>query len=117
MDEQQVWPKRRGCAEPDAQLKGLSYRLQPDHGCGAQEIPIGDLNSDVDGILKYKNSHQRPSNSPNFLNVEVQRELVRMRSQTDGVDFFKPLVLEPGFEEVFREDITFHQIRVVVFEG
>src|SRR5207244_12464439 len=41
-----------------------------------------------------------------FLNIEIQCELVGMRPQTDSVHFLQTLVFQPGFNHVLREDIA-----------
>src|SRR5438309_10348587 len=43
------------------------------------------------------------------LGVVVQRELVRMRSQARLTDLFRHLVVDPGLDQVFGEDIALEQ--------
>ena len=40
-------------------------------------------------------------------NVEVELELVRMRTECHRFDFFGHLVVDPSIDDVFREDIAF----------
>src|SRR2546422_776174 len=42
-------------------------------------------------------------------NVEVQGELVGMRAQPDGIDLVLPLVVDPGLDDVGREDVALEQ--------
>src|SRR5205809_9499 len=53
----------------------------------------------------------RPSSS-----VVVQEELVRMRPQRDRVDILHPLHLEPGVDQVLREDAAVEQERMIGLE-
>src|SRR5262245_63055645 len=46
------------------------------------------------------------SGPPNQSNIEVQRELPRVRTQPDRIDLVLPLVLEPGLDDVRREHVT-----------
>src|SRR5262245_16554855 len=45
----------------------------------------------------------------NALSVVVQVELVGMRAQPHGVDFARPLVIDPGLQHVTGEDIARQQ--------
>src|SRR5262245_44345421 len=48
--------------------------------------------------------------------VEVERELPRMRPQADRVDLVLALVVDPGLDEVTREHVALEQERMVVLE-
>src|SRR5450432_4761435 len=48
--------------------------------------------------------------------VEVQRELVRVRAEADGVDLVLALVVEPGLDELRREDVALEQEGVILLE-
>src|SRR6266508_2567069 len=50
------------------------------------------------------------------LDVEVQREFVRVRAQADGVELVDPLVLDPGVDDVLSEHAALQQEAVVVLE-
>src|SRR6266550_4589862 len=50
------------------------------------------------------------------LNVVIEMELVRMRTQPDGIDLLVPLVAEPGFDHVLGENIAAQQKGVIGFE-
>ena len=52
-----------------------------------------------------------------YLNVVVQRELVGMRPQADGIHFFDTLVINVGAEQFLGEDISLEQEGVIFFEG
>src|SRR5882762_253947 len=49
--------------------------------------------------------------------VVIQEELVRMRAQSNGVHIFDSLHLEPGVDEILREDSAFEQERMVGLQG
>src|SRR5258705_1510217 len=49
--------------------------------------------------------------------VVIQEELVRMRAQRNGVHIFDSLHLEPGVDEILREDSAFEQERMVGLQG
>src|SRR5206468_5479113 len=51
------------------------------------------------------------------LNVIIQRELVRMRPQPDGVHFFLALVPDPGADDVAGEHVALEQELVVFFQA
>src|SRR6516164_5623100 len=57
-----------------------------------------------------------PPSSGRGLNVIIKMELVRVRTQPDGIDLLVPLVAEPGFNNVLGEDIAAQQKRVIGFE-
>src|SRR5690606_8187648 len=48
--------------------------------------------------------------------VEVERELVRMRSQAHGVDLVLALVLDPRLHDVLGEDVALEEELVVPLE-
>src|SRR6266516_5519342 len=48
--------------------------------------------------------------------VVVERELVRVRAQADGVDLVLPLVAHPGLDEISGEDAALEQVVVVGLE-
>src|SRR5882672_9229630 len=54
--------------------------------------------------------------SPRRSNVEVERELPRVRPQADGVDLVLALVLDPALDEVGREDVTLEEPVVALLE-
>jgi hypothetical protein len=39
--------------------------------------------------------------------VVIQRELVRVRAQADGIGFVAPLVVYKGFDQLFGENVAF----------
>ena len=41
------------------------------------------------------------------LDIVIEGEFVRVRTETKGIEFFGPLPVDPGFDDVFGEDITF----------
>src|SRR5262249_32021813 len=51
------------------------------------------------------------------LDVVIERELIRMRTQPDGVDFLLALVPDPGADDVAGEDVALQQELMVLFEG
>jgi hypothetical protein len=48
--------------------------------------------------------------------VVVERELVRVRAEADGVDLVRPLVLDPRLDDVGGEDPALEQELVVVLQ-
>src|SRR5258705_6261908 len=54
---------------------------------------------------------------PSLSGVVIQEELVRMRAQCNGVHIFDSLHLEPGVDEILREDSAFEQERMVGLQG
>ena len=50
------------------------------------------------------------------LDVVVHLELMRVRAHTDGIDFVGALVVDPGFDQVRREDVAFAEEVVIGFE-
>src|SRR5262245_66514782 len=59
----------------------------------------------------------RPGASPGAgLDVEVQRELVGVRPEPHSIELVFTLVLEPGLDEVRREDITLQEKVVIPLE-
>src|SRR5580704_3244277 len=55
----------------------------------------------------------RPGSS---LDVVVERELIRVRPRADGLDLVLHLVVNPGLDQLFAEDISLQQELVVFFE-
>src|SRR4029453_13319890 len=47
---------------------------------------------------------------------EVQRELVRMRPEPDGVDLVRHLVVDPGLDDVLGEDVALQEEIVVALQ-
>src|SRR4029450_13120886 len=70
------------------------------------------------GSVAHRAGHARarPGMIAEKLDVEVQRELVRVRPQPDRVDLVLPLVLEPGLDEVGSEDVALQQEVVVLLQ-
>src|SRR5260370_12779189 len=52
-----------------------------------------------------------------LLNVVVQRELVRMRPQPDGVRFVLALVVDECLDQLLTEHIALRKEAVIVFEA
>jgi hypothetical protein len=50
------------------------------------------------------------------LDVVIEMKLVRMGTQTDGVDLPFSLVVEPGFDHVAGENIAAQKERMIAFE-
>lgn len=48
------------------------------------------------------------------LDVEIQLELVRMRPQTDRIDFTRALVTNPHFQRILGKDIAFGEELMIV---
>jgi hypothetical protein len=51
------------------------------------------------------------------LNIVIQVELVRMRTQLHGVDFVCGLVFDPHINDILGKDVTFEQEGVVFGQG
>jgi hypothetical protein len=51
------------------------------------------------------------------LDVEVEMELIGMRTEGDGIHLVLFLVIDPGFDEVFREDAALEQIVMILLKG
>src|SRR4051812_26636635 len=52
-----------------------------------------------------------------FLNVVVQRELVRMRTQPHGLRLVLPFVVDKRLDQFFGEDVAAEEETVVVFQA
>jgi hypothetical protein len=51
------------------------------------------------------------------LDVEVERELPRMRAQPNRINFVLPLVLDPCLDQVLGEDVAFEKECVIGLQG
>jgi len=60
---------------------------------------------------------ERKGRSEIMLNVVVESEFVRMRTQTDGVRLILALVADVRFEQLLAEHIPFEQEPMIVFES
>src|SRR6267143_440858 len=58
----------------------------------------------------------RQARGARTLRVVIEEELVRMRTQGDGIDLALTLVGDPGVDQVLGEDITLEQELVVGLE-
>ena len=50
---------------------------------------------------------QQTTHHERFLDVVIQRELVRMRTLPHGLDLVLDLVINPSFEQLLAENIAF----------
>src|SRR6267142_6961321 len=104
-----------GCAST---LPGQSQRARR----SARPRARGDISAlySTDG---RKDKNRRPSEvdgrrrgSPGALDVVVEGELVRMRPQAHGIHLVLPLVVDPGLDEIRREDVALEEEVVVLLE-
>src|SRR5690349_2530638 len=52
-----------------------------------------------------------------LLNIVVERELVRVRAQSDGVGFAPAFIADEGFEQLLAEDVALEQECVILLQA
>jgi hypothetical protein len=67
---------------------------------------------------RHRSSKPKPkrSSKSGSLDIIIEMELVRMRTQPDGIDLLLSLVVEPGFDHIRSEHIAACQERMIAFE-
>ena len=67
------------------------------------------------GKPNHRHGNESTARMP-ALNIVVQAELVRVRTETERVDFALPFVVDPRADHVLREDVAAEEKLVIAFE-
>ena len=103
--EADAWRK-----EPGEPLQGEGRTMILEQGAVFERA--GCAFSQVTGRLRTNRAGQPGAKS----DVVVHLELVRVRAEADRVDLVRPLVLDPGLDEVLGEHVALGQVLVVALE-